>query len=723
MASIKSVLTDFFKQYHFNKMAPEVRARFDDYRNSGNKKDLTDDMHDWVRDHIDEVTGENKELVDIKTKLSDEKMLDLYNEMNAIVAEMYDDKKKSDSYYGTYVTKFLDKYYDEKGNDDRAFGPNKFSNKAENALKGFEDATRDIQLKSYINNFLTDDKNIELTYDELNEGIKNKRYEAEPEFRRKLIRFFERFDAPYGVDADEFYEIKGIIVGDKSQVNPFKINLFKEQLPDILKKLHDQIKLREFYEKHDNGVVLSAYNKAKEKVSYDDKDSKNFIHAKTEDELTVIQKIQKKVSDKFEDYFGKYVRLRGDPTFNKAEPLAIFKAMDKLKIKPTDGLGVIIDKAEEIKAKMEHKSISADDHLDWFVNEMKTIKEGMPKAFDTALENGWQLNAIAQQVIKDGVPAKIEQAKTTLELLAVMQYGHTNSKIMDAIKDDKDLFNLFSNPELSWNKGPGKEVIGIVTKATDKVIRFGALAVGYSVTAAINEIKKVGTRIRKEKGQLAKKHAGKTAENTESKDITEAKLAAIGKEKAALETKYKNRFYYTAYGDPNNPDPTIQREQKKLDDSTMFINKWVKDLDARAKDLSPEQQDEIAAFIESVHNVLNGEPGAKVPNIGAISDATARKLAKDIKDGLTDFEKVRAKKEDFEKAAAEISAAEKREAELQEDIDNWDDDHKDKYEDLKDYWNRLIGNRYSPRGLWNRFKPGSKENKQKAAIGWMERAA
>ncbi len=398
--------------------------------------------------------------------------------------------------------------------------------------------------------------------------------------------------------------------------------------------------------------------------------------------------------------------------------------MDKLKIKPTEGLGAIIDKADAIKEKMEHKSISADDHLDWFVSEMKKIKTMMPKAFDTALENGWQLNAIAQQVIKDGVPLKVEQAKTTLELLAVMQYGHSNSKIMDAIKEDKELFTLFSNPELSWNKGPGKEVIGVVTKATDKLIRFGALAVGYSLTAAINEIRKIGTKIKKEKGQLAAVHPTKKAQMEQGKVDAQGKLDAARQEKTDLEAQHHADF--AGYGDFDDPQKTLKNKQRGLDTRVKHIKedveKLVNDLQNPFVVVSDEEKEQMVHFVEEVESFLN-EESKDIPNTPSTSNAHFENLMKGIRTKLVRYKSVRDKKNAFERAAADIKIAQENEAKYQEEVDTWDENHVDKYEELKDYWNKLIGNRYSPRGLWNRFKFGSRENKQAEALGYMDRAA
>ncbi len=261
MASIKSVLTDFFKQYHFNKMAPNVRARFDDYRNSGNKKDLTDDMHDWVRDHIDEVTGENKDLPDIVSKLTDDQIVDLYTEMNSIVAEMADYKKRFNNYYGTIITDFLDEYY---GQDKTFFMP-ELSGSAKRALigsgnKDAKDSLVDViekaGLQSSISNFLKQNSEFKdkgFTYDTFISDLKEGKYDTDPEYRNLLKLFFEYYQInQYTYDPvkqaayNEFQNIQETFNNSETKAKYEYKERFKRDLPDILKKIHDNKNFREF---------------------------------------------------------------------------------------------------------------------------------------------------------------------------------------------------------------------------------------------------------------------------------------------------------------------------------------------------------------------------------------------------------------------------------------------------------------------------------------------
>ena len=57
---------------------------------------------------------------------------------------------------------------------------------------------------------------------------------------------------------------------------------------------------------------------------------------------------------------------------------------------------------------------------------------------------------IRELIIKAVRENKIDEAKTAMEVLSVIKYGYTTSKIMDAIR--KEPLSIFSDKGLSWNK-------------------------------------------------------------------------------------------------------------------------------------------------------------------------------------------------------------------------------------------------------------------------------
>ncbi len=124
MASIKSVLTNYFKQLHFNSMSPAVRARWEEYLNLN---DLNSSMKDWRKQLMEKEKDEhgndlknkygndvykNKELPDIATELSNDQLIELYKGMNNAISGMAEDKKIEYDEFSTAKT-FVKDFYGE----------------------------------------------------------------------------------------------------------------------------------------------------------------------------------------------------------------------------------------------------------------------------------------------------------------------------------------------------------------------------------------------------------------------------------------------------------------------------------------------------------------------------------------------------------------------------------------------------------------------------------
>ena len=110
MASIKGVLTGYFKQLHFNDMKPEVSARWEDYLKAG---DLTDPMKDWRNQLMHETAPdsgeyENNALPDIFAELQYDynQIEELYKAINDALGGMKDEamilKEGDEVLYGKY---------------------------------------------------------------------------------------------------------------------------------------------------------------------------------------------------------------------------------------------------------------------------------------------------------------------------------------------------------------------------------------------------------------------------------------------------------------------------------------------------------------------------------------------------------------------------------------------------------------------------------------------
>ena len=117
----------------------------------------------------------------------------------------------------------------------------------------------------------------------------------------------------------------------------------------------------------------------------------------------------------------------------------------------------------------------------------------MPKAVEGALRNGAQMNQLVSGLIAEAVKqGKTKEAKTALEILSVAKYGLSTSRTLNKLREDKELFNVFSNKDLSWNKNEG---VKFVTGAIDKTVRAGVLGVGLAVTGVRNLVSHSRTKI------------------------------------------------------------------------------------------------------------------------------------------------------------------------------------------------------------------------------------
>ena len=116
MASVKSVLTKYFKQLHFNDMKPEVSARWEDYLKAG---DLTDPMKDWRSQLMHETAPdsgeyENNDLPDMFAELGYDynQIEELYKAINNALGGMKEDNKlKTEAYNKVGI--FVDDFYGE----------------------------------------------------------------------------------------------------------------------------------------------------------------------------------------------------------------------------------------------------------------------------------------------------------------------------------------------------------------------------------------------------------------------------------------------------------------------------------------------------------------------------------------------------------------------------------------------------------------------------------
>jgi hypothetical protein len=547
MADVKfnDFLLQYFMQWRFNKMPPEVRAQFDVYvRNN----DFNGHMGQW-RTHLMDAQGNNKPEPDPNNQeyhLTDAEWEKMFKEFQNAFRQMNENRARfanSVDYDQTNdnALDFLDQYY----------GPGRlFESKvtittgAEQQLQGLAQLLdqHENTLKLQLNEWGITDQDIK--YKDLKEGISSQKYLTDDKFRDKVKRLAETITAyttdPYYIGRNPGLEqalgrqdfsavSNGFTEGDIEQ---WQLNEFKITCTSMLARLANEEKLREVFP---SNAIQNAFKGAKERVAYDDKNSKDYIPPKRDDELNFMQTISEWVSDTYEDTMAKYLRFTGDRLYFSPEAKQIVSALHSEKLKPTDGLGAVLKKAGDIKKRLQYKSPRATGYFDWFAKTMTELQQTMPKAFEGALSNGRKMRAIVSEMIMIAVrDGKVKEAKAAMEVLSVIKYGYTTSKIMDALK--KEDLTLFSDGKLSWNKTKGMQFI---TKAMDRSIKTAFMGIGYGVTMVGNALWLSGSKFNGQRGnrigtaqqawetQNANELAQRTASNN---TLDQSDRARIGQE-------------------------------------------------------------------------------------------------------------------------------------------------------------------------------------------------
>jgi hypothetical protein len=397
--------------------------------------------------------------------------------------------------------------------------------------------------------------------------------ESTPEAYKKLSGF--------NLDAIQ-KAVKPFNVDDVSSQNR---NDLRTNGAKIFEALYKKNKIFDDFKKYEPGekVVSEQIDAALSNTDYTGKtNEKNYVPGKYEDNLNLRQKIDKALEDTYSDVLKKYLKLHRANLFIKPEAKAIFEALDKAKIKPTDGLKALIDKKEGQKDNIINslkgkQPFSAADHLKWMTDKLSDYQNnGMSKAIEAALRNGHQMKHVIEQLAIDAVKeGKVKEAKTAMEVLSVMQYGLFTSRTMDAI--NKTDMTIFSDGKLSWNNNEG---IQFVTKAFDRTLKTGVQLAGYGATAAINAIRRTGSTF---------DHSGKLNDKALARD------AELGRQKADFDSEKVRKDAADNAEIRNN---TARRNATGITDLNATKNQLSKDraIEARRKTVYEGREQQFAAM-------------------------------------------------------------------------------------------------------------------------------
>ena len=781
----------YYMQYRFNHMPPEVRAQFDVYVKSD---DFRGNMKTWKKKLMHQGTNgrwtENA-MPDPLNSASEFFMEDgewkkFFVAFQNAFRNMSADREKLEKNSPDAV-KFLDEYF---GNSPSQIFTNSIANPTaedfiNNDFKNFLTKYK-TRLEVQFQNWGILDK--DFTYSQLLSGISSKKYNSSPSFQKKIKKIAQYIDA-YSTSeefrsvlrlgpGDTIPDVSPIINGfDDERVDSSKMALFKGDASrrgdyvDLLNTLVKNKKIYDVFKQYDDGKVSGKVEEANSKLDYENKESKDYVPPKRSEELTFYQKLKGDVSDTIEDYLDKYLKASGDRLYFSESAKLIVKAIGK-SYKPTEGLDKILEKKSDIKNNLMYKSPRATDHFDWFVKTMEELKASMPKTFAGALKNGRQLKAIVEELIMKAVREnKIDEAKTAMEVLSVVKYGYTNSKIMEAF--NKSDLTIFSDKDLSWNKNE----IKIVTTAFDYTIKKGLQVVGYTLTGIGNMIRLSGSKFNGKADRLKNLRnqwtANNDAERTAAEQqrrvedpldqsvITAQRSVLSGLNTAGFNESTMPRRKRQMQAAQNSArvahDDYIQAKEnfERADDivnarrqiSSVLgqrnaLKQKIADLEAKFNDpatyagLTTEAASALAQDILARKREAEAEKEQKYEEARELTANLRGVYSRDqIRDAVRDrpallsamqnaesryntrqsySDYMEQKINEYENATGLVAEATERINKRNEEIRTWDDNHKDSYKELVAFWDMLETGRNLHLGKFYSWSLGSAKKKQNA---------
>lgn len=705
-SNMNDFLLEYYKRLIFREMPIEQFVHFCEYLD---KDDLGGHMKLWKEELLERDPADStkylkdpaglyvrKDLPNPETgdwELPPDEWEKLFKAFNNAFQAM--DASKKSFKYENKPNAFLKKYF---GKDGQLFSYATADGAAETKIAELKSilTAHETGMKQLLRGYFNDD----FSWKDLIDGINSKKYNTDPKFRKTLIDIAEAIayntlTTPSSVLSMVGHRLNfdAIAKGfESSTINPAKMTQFKLIYSDLMKELYTNTDAFKYFSASDPTKISKSLNEAKSVLDYNNADSKDYISPKREDELTLPQRLSEWWDNTYSNYLEKYVKLRPDHIFFSPYAKAIFKEIDTLKIKPTDGLDKIIENSKNISAALKKKYKKAPGHFDWFIKTLEELKSSMGKgkAFEKALQDGRLVNIMVQEIIVKAIREnKIDEAKTTMELLATLRYTLTSSKIMDAF--NKSDLKIFSDKDLSWNKNEG---IQFVTSAMDKGIKATLRLVGYTVTGLGNIIKRRGTKFKGKVGDRMKDARDATlAENAQKLDDVRASITQYETEREAARTRLLAIITPAhTYSDRNL--------RRNIATYTGVATTKKAELDAKLKDLEEyimynPVTDTDRVMINSVIGTLQNDNFAAIdPRIlTGLTDPTLLTKLTDLqttqaayKTANTNLESNQAKLQDLITAREDVVRYNDLIDKANEDIAHWEENHPDKYKELMAHW-------------------------------------
>ncbi|MBR2011795.1 MAG: hypothetical protein IKA08_00820 [Alphaproteobacteria bacterium] len=772
MANMKDFLTAYYNRLIFREMSHEQFVQFCGYIKD---KKATDNQKIWAEELLkkdpatgafETVPGTNiyirKELPnpqdpadEMYLGADDKEWKKLFKAFQTAFQSM--DGARGSFKYNDKATKFLEKYFGSHTVGTTAVQHMFQYTKATTAAKakigpapagtatvtlhGFLTKYRnrlELQLKNW--GVLNDD----FSYDDLLSGIASEKYNKNPKFRRRMEGVAQVIDGYIAGDTtmqsrlgitspNDIPDCSDISQWfDDDNIPAFRLQQFKNEYPILLNTLRKESKIREVFEQHDEGKISGPLNKAIANQSYDNPNSDDYVQPKREDTLTIPERLSEWWGDTYSDCLEKYITLKGDRLYFSPQAKAIAGKLPK-NLKKTDGLDGVLKHTADIKNKLKAaRDFDSAKHVEWFEKTLKALQadKKLSKVWAGALKNGTHMQALVKEImilaIKEG---KVKEAKTALELISVLHYGYTTSKVMDTLA--KTDLTIFSDKGLSFNKTDG---VKFVTNALDKSIKTAFMGIGYGVTMIGNAIKLSGRKIKHfsdKNGNFKSEHNQYLQNQQQEKQALESLLTSEQTQKATTETTINaitaGRTVAQTQTDLTNDISALEATinnfcTTEIQELQQAINQTIYNVNSTGTWTPIASNTELAAvgdFLESISKdrltptpILTGT----APSIATLQNhlntiAAQHALLVTTRGQLATKQQ---NLDDIINGTELLAQLNTQIADHERELNNWGTNHIDELEDLVKYWNMLETGRNTKTGpMYNWFRNLSKKNAQK----------
>lgn len=784
MAKMDEFLLEYYRRLHFRSMPIEQFVQFCSYVDA---KDYNGNMKEWAESLLekDPTTNEyikngklyvakslpDPEEVGGEYELNDDEWKKLFKAFQNTFRTM--DANKNSFKHNDKANKFLERYF---GDASKLFSHPTASPEAEAQIQLLQQLLIDNPgIEQRLQGYWNDD----FSWKDLKDGLTSKKYNTDPKFLKNLQRVAGQIASDLMYDMDFRNNLKNVpsnldlyAINDPDRfetagINATKLDGFKMQYSELLREIYKNSKVQEVFVANDNSKISKKLTEAKSRIQYEDKQSDDYVPPKREDELSLQERVSEWWDTTYSEYLEKYVKLRGDRLYFSPHAKNIVAAIDKIKpkISPTEGLEKIVKQAGDIKDKI--KSPTARKHFDWFTKTMGALSSTMPKAFAGALRNGRQMHAIIEEMIMIAVrDGKVDEAKTAMEVLSVIKYGYTTSKIMDTL--NKTDLTIFSDGKLSWNKNEGMK---FVTTALDKSIKTAFMGIGYGITMVGNAINLSGSKFKGKRGRLeSAQQAWEQQTLSTHQDIQYQQRAdeatrdanqqtlddmntRLGINSTNIDThrqnlaqsqqreqNYNNLLQKAHEKQRNLPEQirSVNDELTNLNNALTQINNALVQAGARITWLQSEIANPATppANIATYQNELNYLQTAQIPHLRnqhtQVSDqindkqheitrlqnsqANMPAVIQRIEDSINAQARTNQRDEirlnTWTDAQDTVNFLSQRITKRNEVLASWNDDHKDKYKELMAYWDKLETGRNTHMGEMYSWMPGKKKDAQ-----------